>query len=93
MLVAFIARQNPLAVIPVSIVIGGIGASGGLLQRAFNLPDATVNVLQGMLFISILLSETLHGRDHKARQRKVTAPAAPAAPAASPGEQRPLVVT
>jgi simple sugar transport system permease protein len=61
-LVAFIARQNPLAVIPVSIIIGGIGASGGLLQRGFDLPDATVNVLQGILFISILLSETLHGR-------------------------------
>jgi ABC-type uncharacterized transport system permease subunit len=59
-LVAFIARHNPLAVIPVSIIIGGIGASGGLLQRAFNLPDATVNVLQGILFISILLSETLN---------------------------------
>ena len=62
-LVAFIARQNALAVIPVSIIIGGIGASGGLLQRGFDLPDATVNVLQGILFISILLSETLQGRD------------------------------
>ena len=72
-LVAFIARQNPLAVIPVSIVIGGIGASGGLLQRGFNLPDATVNVLQGLLFISILLSETLHGREKKVRKVRVSA--------------------
>jgi len=61
-LVAFIARQNALAVIPVSIIIGGIGASGGLLQRAFSLPDATVNVLQGILFVSILLSETLNSQ-------------------------------
>ena len=59
MLVAFIARANPLAVIPVAILLGGIGASGGLLQRVFELPDATVNVLQGILFLSILLSETL----------------------------------
>ncbi len=61
-LVAFIARSNPLGVIPVALLLGGIGASGGLLQRIFELPDATVNVLQGILFISILLSETLYGR-------------------------------
>ena len=32
-LVAFVARHNPLAIIPVSLLLGGIGASGGLLQR------------------------------------------------------------
>jgi simple sugar transport system permease protein len=61
-LVAFIARANPLAAIPVAILLGGIGASGGLLQRVFELPDATVNVLQGMLFLAILLSDTFYGR-------------------------------
>jgi ABC-type uncharacterized transport system permease subunit len=80
-LVAFIARQNPLAVIPVSIVIGGISASGGLLQRGFDLPDATVNVLQGILFISILVAETLRGSARVARKsRRAAAP-----PAASTG--------
>jgi simple sugar transport system permease protein len=61
-LVAFIARANPIAVLPVAILLGGIGASGGLLQRVFDLPDATVNVLQGMLFLSILLSDTFYGK-------------------------------
>ncbi len=61
-LVAFLARQNPLAVIPVSILVGGIGASGGLLQRRLGLPDATVLVLQGIIFISLLAGETLAGR-------------------------------
>jgi general nucleoside transport system permease protein len=61
-LVAFIARGNPLAVIPVALILGGIGASGGLLQRVFDLPDATVNVLQGILFICILFSDTYRGR-------------------------------
>ena len=61
-LVAFLARQNPLAVIPVAVLLGGIGASGGLLQRVFDLPDATVNVLQGILFICILFSDTFRGR-------------------------------
>jgi len=84
-LVAFIARQNALAVIPVSIIIGGIGASGGLLQRAFSLPDATVNVLQGILFVSILLSETLHGRT-RTKRKVVTVKAGTAAtvPAVGP---------
>jgi ABC-type uncharacterized transport system permease subunit len=61
-LVAFIARANPLGAVPVAILLGGIGASGGLLQRVFDLPDATVNVLQGMLFLAILLSDTFYGR-------------------------------
>ena len=61
-LVAFIARANPLAVIPVSILIGGIGASGGLLQRRQHLPDATVLVFQGLLFLMILAFESWYGR-------------------------------
>jgi ABC-type uncharacterized transport system permease subunit len=32
------------------------------LQRTCNLPDATVNVLQGMLFVVILASETYRGK-------------------------------
>jgi simple sugar transport system permease protein len=61
-LVAFLARQNPLAVIPMAILLGGIDAAGGLLQRRMGLPDATVQVLQGMIFLCILTSETLYGR-------------------------------
>jgi ABC-type uncharacterized transport system permease subunit len=61
-LVSFLARHHPLAIIPVSILLGGIGASGGLLQRRLDLPDAAVVVLQGILFVAILASETLYGR-------------------------------
>jgi general nucleoside transport system permease protein len=61
-LVAFLARQHPLGILPVAVLIGGIGASGGLLQRTEHLPDAAVNVLQGILFVVILASETLRGR-------------------------------
>ena len=61
-LVAFIARQNPIAIIPVSVLLGGIAASGGMLQRRLDLPDATVLVLQGMAFLTILAAETLFGR-------------------------------
>ncbi|MCX7303576.1 MAG: ABC transporter permease [Hyphomicrobiales bacterium] len=61
-LVAFLARQNPLAIIPVAVLLGGIDASGGLIQRRMDMPDATVLVLQGVLFIVILFSETFYGR-------------------------------
>ena len=61
-LVSFLARHNPLAIIPVAILLGGINASGGLLQRRLGLPDASVLVLQGMIFVSVLMSEALYGR-------------------------------
>jgi general nucleoside transport system permease protein len=61
-LVSFLARHNPLAIIPVAILFGGIVASGGLIERRMGLPDATVLVLQGMTFVVLLMSETLYGR-------------------------------
>jgi general nucleoside transport system permease protein len=61
-LVSFLARHNPLAVIPVAILLGGIGASGGLLQRRLGLPDAAVLVLQGLIFMTVLASDALYGR-------------------------------
>lgn len=61
-LVAFIARQNPLVIIPAAILLGGINASSGLVQRTHDLPDATVLVMQGIIFLMILVSEPLYGR-------------------------------
>ncbi len=61
-LVSFLARHHGLAIIPVALFLGGIEASGGLLQRVFGLPDATVNVLQGILFVVLIASDTLYGR-------------------------------
>lgn len=61
-LVAFIARQNPFAVIPIAILFGGIDAAGGMLQRRLDMPDATVIVFQGILFVVILASDTFLGR-------------------------------
>jgi simple sugar transport system permease protein len=69
-LVAFIARQNALAIPPVAVLLGGISASGGMLQRRLDLPDATVLVLQGVAFMLILASETLYGRFRIGRPRQ-----------------------
>ncbi len=61
-LVSFVARHHPLAVIPVAILFGGFGAAGSLLQRRMGLPDASVQVLLGFAFVLILAGEALRGR-------------------------------
>jgi general nucleoside transport system permease protein len=61
-LVAFIARYNPLASAIVAILLGGIINSGGALQRNFLMPDATVLVFQGIVFLAVLYSESFYGR-------------------------------
>jgi ABC-type uncharacterized transport system permease subunit len=81
-LVAFVARQHPLAIIPVALLLGGIQASGGLLQRRHDLPDAAVEVLKGILFLVILASETYVARAKQAAQRRA-ASAQPASPPAA----------
>jgi simple sugar transport system permease protein len=61
-LVSFVARHHPLAIVPVAILFGGFGAAGSLLQRRMGLPDASVQVLLGFAFVLILAAEALRGR-------------------------------
>jgi general nucleoside transport system permease protein len=61
-LIAFLARHNPLVIVPVAILFGALTAAGGLIQRRMGLPDATVLVLQGIIFVVLLASDTLYGR-------------------------------
>ena len=61
-LIAFAARFSPAGVIPVAILVGGIAASGSLLQRRLGLPDAAVTVLLGFAFVALISCETLRGR-------------------------------
>ncbi len=76
-LVSFIARHNPVAIIPVAILFGGFGAAGSLLQRRLGLPDASVLVLQGIAFVFILASEALRNRDWKALLTRLRQPSGP----------------
>ncbi len=76
-LVSFIARHQPLAVIPVAILFGGFGAAGSLLQRRLGLPDASVLVLQGIAFVFILASEALRDVDWKSLFAKLARMAGP----------------
>jgi ABC-type uncharacterized transport system permease subunit len=69
-LVAFLARHNPLGCILISILLGGLLASGGILQRDHHLPDAAIMVFQGLVFLVILYSESLYGRWKIFRERE-----------------------
>lgn len=73
-LVSFIARHNPVAIVPVAILFGGFGAAGSLLQRRLGLPDASVLVLQGIAFVLILASEALRGVDWRAAAVRFKSP-------------------
>ncbi len=81
-LVAFIARQNPVAIVPVAILFGGFGAAGSLLQRRLGLPDASVQVLQGIAFVLILASEALRFVDWPTFWNRLRRPAP------RPGEEK-----
>jgi ABC-type uncharacterized transport system permease subunit len=61
-LVAFLARQNALGCVLISMLLGGLLASGGILQRDLHLPDAAIMVFQGIVFLVILYSESLYGQ-------------------------------
>ncbi len=76
-LVSFVARHNPWAVIPVAVLFGGFGAAGSLLQRRMDVPDASVMVLQGFAFLLILASEALRGKLFAARAPKPAVVAQP----------------
>ncbi|MFN0304401.1 MAG: ABC transporter permease [Burkholderiales bacterium] len=73
-LVSFVARHQPLAIVPVALLFGGFLAAGSLLQRRMGLPDASVQVLMGFCFVFILASEALRGRLFKPRSAPKPAP-------------------
>lgn len=73
-LVAFIARHNPLAATLVAVLVGGILTSGGILQRVHDLPDATVLLFQGLVFLVIMYSESLYGRLTIFKEKEPTVP-------------------
>jgi len=82
-LVAFIARHQPLAIPPAALLFGGLKAASQKLQY-LHLPDASVDVLSGIVFVLILLSETLYGRFRVFQPRAERTPTEPAAPIAAP---------
>jgi general nucleoside transport system permease protein len=89
-LVSFVARHQPLAIIPVAVLFGGFGAAGSLLQRRMGLPDASVQVLLGFAFVLILAAEAWRGRLHWALLLPQRVPVLAPSPAGGSGLGRGL---
>ena len=58
-IIAWLARLNPWAVIVVSFLFGGLIVGSEQLQITLQLPVAMINILQGILLFSLLGSEVL----------------------------------
>ena len=58
-LVAWLARLSPLAIVLVALLLGALFVGGDGLQISLGLPIAVVYMLQGLIFFFVLASETL----------------------------------
>ena len=60
-IVAWLAKLNPAAVVIVAVLLGGLYLGGDSLQISLGLPIAVVNMLQGLIFFFVLGGEVLAG--------------------------------
>ena len=81
--VALLARLNPLAVVPTAILYGGLQVGGNAMQRQSGLPTSAVLILESLIVLLILAADLLRhyeiawpGRTLPA-ERPVTAEAEP----------------
>jgi general nucleoside transport system permease protein len=58
-IVAWLARLDPWATIPVSVLLGGLLVGSDMLQIAMNLPVAVAYLLQGLILFALLGVEVL----------------------------------
>jgi simple sugar transport system permease protein len=73
-IVAALARLNPIAIIPVAILMGALNNAGPALQ-SIGVPSATVKILQGAILIfavagEFLISNRIHRPDPIAGEAK-----------------------
>ena len=73
-LVAFLARFNPIAVLPVTLAVAGVFTAGETLKTFYQLPQATILVVEAVILLSVVCV------DFFARYRLVRSQSARAAP-------------
>ena len=59
LIIAWMARLNPLAVIPVAILYAGLSTGADQLQLSMGLPSSIATVLMGIILVVILGSQVL----------------------------------
>jgi len=70
-LVAWLARKNLIAIIPVAFIVGGFYSGADALQLMAGLPSSTVDILMSLIFLSFLIDEFLRQRYHRVAERRV----------------------
>ena len=58
-LVAWLARNNPIVIIPVAFLVGGLYSGADVLQLTAGLPSSTVDIFLGLAFLTFLVGESL----------------------------------
>lgn len=53
-LIAFLARFNPLAVVPVSFIVAGLFTAGDTLKTFYQLPMAVILVVESLILLSVV---------------------------------------
>ncbi len=54
-LIALLARLNPVAVLPVGLVLAGVYVSGDALKAFYQLPLAVIQVLEAVILLSVVV--------------------------------------
>ncbi|MCT4370034.1 ABC transporter permease [Yangia mangrovi] len=55
--IAYLARSNPLAVLVVSFLLGGLYTAGGVLKVFYGISEAMVLLVQGVVLLSVLCAQ------------------------------------
>jgi len=58
-IVAWLARLNPLAAIVTSLLLGGLLVGGDAIQVALGLPVATIPIFNGVILLFVLAGDLL----------------------------------
>lgn len=58
-IVAWLARRNPIAVLPIAFLIGGLINGGYTMQYALGIPLGAVFAIQGLILLFIIASEII----------------------------------
>jgi len=53
-LIAFLARFNPVAVIPVAFIVAGLFTAGDSLKTFYQLPLATIQIVESLILLSVV---------------------------------------
>lgn len=56
-LIAFLARFNPIAVVPVALLVAGLYTAGETLKAFYQLPLALILVVESLILLAIVASE------------------------------------